>query len=349
MNSTADRKIPSLDGLRAISIFLVLIGHLSGTRYFPHLPAFVSYYSNFGVRVFFVISGFLITWLLLQEYAANGTISLKSFYVRRALRILPAAYLYIACVVLFSAAGVGHLSAATLYVSNYDYGRPWLLGHLWSLSVEEQFYMLWPAVLLLFFARRKAIVIAAICAAPILRIAYFVGLGQNFGPDYLGYSFPTCADALASGCLLAIIYGSITRYTERLYRSRWFTLVTVTTILLPFTADYVSFRGYNTLGITAVNLGIALCIHNAIEKRYAILNLRTVVWIGVLSYSLYLWQEPFLNRQSSWLLASFPLNIIAAVTCAIASYYVVERPMLRLRVRLSGSVQLAEAPGAEWS
>jgi peptidoglycan/LPS O-acetylase OafA/YrhL len=339
----SQRNIPSLDGLRAISVSLVVLGHLGGTRNFPRLPEFVTYYANFGVRVFFVMSGFLITSILLKEQARSGTISLKDFYLRRAFRIFPAAYGYIIAVCAIAGIGLHHFAMAGLYVSNYDYSRPWLLGHLWSLAVEEQFYLLWPLALVLFFARRKTIAIAVICIAPLLRTAYFFGLGSSLGQQYIGFSFPTVADALATGCLLAIGYEEFASVAERL--GRWVVLVPVATVLIPMMPQFLTTRGYNLLGITLMNFGIAVSIQNAIEKRYRVLNWRPVVWVGVLSYSLYLWQAPFLNRYSKGAWAAFPLNLVLAFVFAAGSYYLIERPFLAIRNRVHDRRETAVASG----
>ena len=102
---STSKRIPSLDGLRALSISLVLLGHLGGTRGFPVVELGVGDYAHLGVVVFFVISGFLITRLLLAEQAKCGYISLKLFYARRTLRLLPASYAYIACILLLSSFG----------------------------------------------------------------------------------------------------------------------------------------------------------------------------------------------------------------------------------------------------
>jgi peptidoglycan/LPS O-acetylase OafA/YrhL len=139
-------RIPSLDGLRAISIGMVIFAHLSGTRFFPSFVAGRRDLGNIGVRVFFVISGFLITTLLLQELAAKGRISLPLFYLRRSLRIFPCAYTYISIAALLTWAGFLRLRTTDLvhaatYTVNYEVVRPWHTIHLWSLSVEEQFYL----------------------------------------------------------------------------------------------------------------------------------------------------------------------------------------------------------------
>jgi hypothetical protein len=132
---------------------------------------------NLGVRTFFVISGFLITTLLLDERAATGSISLKKFYLRRVFRIFPASYVYIAIIALLSALGVitlkhNDLLCAVTYTVNNHYERSWWVGHLWSLSVEEQFYLLWPAVMV-WLGTKKAfwVAVVTVILAPLFRTA----------------------------------------------------------------------------------------------------------------------------------------------------------------------------------
>ena len=149
------QRILSLDGLRAIAISLVLIGHLSGTRDFPLPKSVGDFFSlaEVGVIVFFVISGYLITTLLLQELNATAHVNLLKFYFRRTLRIFPPYYTLIFTLLLLRLLGAITLSNHDLfltltYTSNYFARESWYVGHTWSLAVEEQFYLLWPAALL---------------------------------------------------------------------------------------------------------------------------------------------------------------------------------------------------------
>jgi peptidoglycan/LPS O-acetylase OafA/YrhL len=200
------KRIPSLDGLRAISISLVIAGHWSESHYgvSARTP-----YGNLGVRIFFVISGYLITNLLLQERDRTSSIHLGEFYRRRAYRILPAAAVFM-CVMLvmwWPELRWFDVCTAALYLSNFDFGRPWFIGHLWSLSVEEQFYLLWPGVLNRSYKHRVKILASVILLAPIYSSAcYFLKVpGGGYG------TFPAVADNLAIGCLLAILASRIPR------------------------------------------------------------------------------------------------------------------------------------------
>ena len=320
-------RIPSLDGLRAISIACVLLAHLSGTRNFLHSDVF-ELYGNFGVRVFFVISGYLITSLLLHERERTGRISLRGFYIRRVYRIFPAAYAFmiVAIVVHWKTLPWTNILTAVTYTSSYYHGN-WVMGHLWSLSVEEQFYLLWPLALLLFFPVRSWMLGAVIASGPPLRILFWLLWGHRG----LEYPFPVMMDALAMGCSLALLQPQLNRYAK-LIASRWFLLVPLATGFTPLLQLY-SNRLYQVVGLTVMHAGIALSIEHAVRKRYALLNLRPVVWLGTLSYSLYLWQQPFLNRQGSGPWSAFPLNLALAMLCAAASYYFVEQPFLAMRER----------------
>ena len=146
-------RLPSLDGLRAVSILLVLGWHLNDRNRIPGFGYVTYYYGTLGVQIFFVISGFLISWLLLADEAAAGSVSLRSFYARRALRILPVQFAYLAVLALLTLTTALRWSGcevATALTYTKDIAcQTWADAHLWSLSVEEQFYLIWPVVLIL--------------------------------------------------------------------------------------------------------------------------------------------------------------------------------------------------------
>jgi peptidoglycan/LPS O-acetylase OafA/YrhL len=344
MKTAGERRIPSLDGLRAISIGLVLVSHLAGTRNFPLSAAQGNFWAlgEFGVVVFFVISGFLITGLLLDEVGRTGHVDLPRFYLRRTLRIFPPYYAFLIGLALASATGAvvlasGDLFSSMTYTANYKLDRSWFVGHTWSLSVEEQFYLLWPAVLL--FARtRRAILLAAavVLVAPFIRVAEWEFLRQ-YG-DGVGHRFETIADAIAIGCVLAGTRSWLheTTWYPRLLASPAFVVVPFAAIGGNLMHDHplVNFG----LGMSVAHVGIALCLDWAVTYHDGrvgrILNARPLVFVGWLSYSLYLWQQPFLNRGSVTWAAAFPQNILIVALLALTSYYLVERPSLALRRRL---------------
>ncbi|HVK71977.1 MAG TPA: acyltransferase [Kofleriaceae bacterium] len=337
----ASRRIPSLDGLRALSIALVMLQHLLGTRGFPvdrRALGAIGDFGYLGVRIFFVISGFLITSLLIQEHERSGTISLRGFYARRAWRIFPAFYVFVAAMLVAWAVGAlalhhGDVIAALTYTMNYHYERSWELGHLWSLSIEEQFYLLWPAMVLL--AGRERIVpvsLVMIGLAPLLRaLAWFVA---PYPDDVIMEAYPCVMDSIATGCLLAALRTRLDaepRYL-RFLRSKAFVLVPLVVVgaNLPswFALEY-------TISITVMNVGLALVIDRCVrfpdDLVGRLLNWAPLVWLGTLSYSLYLWQEPFLNHYAKSSANTFPVNLVLAVLCAIGSFYLVEKPFLAWR------------------
>ena len=329
-------RIPTLDGLRAISIVLVLCAHIPGTGFIPVIPQ-LQWLGEAGVRTFFVISGFLITTLLLRERAKNGRISLKDFYVRRIFRIFPAFYTYIAVFALLSVAGLVVIprvdfAYAVAYGMNFHEQRAWYLGHMWSLAVEEQFYILWPIVFVLLGTRRALwFALGAVIAAPILRVATL-----RLYPEYAGLldqAFPFVFDSIAIGCALAIMRPALEaspRY-RKLLAAPWFWIVPLGLVgTLAITKPVIEMGITTSLG----NLGIALAIHRCVLTPEGavgrILERPGFIWIGTLSYSLYLWQQPFLNRHDNGWWAMLPINLVLAFAMAMVSYYGIEKPWLRL-------------------
>ena len=359
-------RIPSLDGLRAISILLVLLGHAALSDGAPRLLAPFAHVGNIGVRFFFVISGFLITTLLLKEQGKTGTISIRQFYLRRTLRIFPAAYFFIAVMAVLTATGqittmIPHevLYAATYTMNYHDYHAVWL-GQLWSLAVEEQFYLLWPGLLLLAGVRkgfRGAWVVVLL--VPILRIWMWYGLHAS--DTSMTKHFEAVADALAIGCLLAANYnrlGALERYRRLQSHTLFFLGGSLGLVVFGNALFLVQPGLFYVWGQTLANIGTVFAIDWAI--RHAdhpfgrALNWKPMVAIGVLSYSLYLWQNPFLLGDMNNLWTTFPQNLAFGIAAALASYFLVEKPFLRLkdkvehRRRGSGNQPIAEpAPAPE--
>jgi peptidoglycan/LPS O-acetylase OafA/YrhL len=339
-------RIPSLDGLRAISIFLVVISHLLSTKDFVITRAIVGkWFPNgaLGVRIFFVISGFLITNLLIRELEAKNFIHLTKFYFRRTLRIFPPYYFYLTLIIILSVTDwislvPGDVIHGLTYTINYHPERSWSIAHGWSLSVEEQFYLLWPATLLLLGKRRGLwMACSLIVLCPVIRLGYYYFLPHLIRYE-VDYRFETVADSMAIGCILAGIQEWLKQ--QRVYHiildSRLF-------IFVPIVVLYANSRNERTrLGlfcyISIQNIGIAACISwcvtNYSGKIGKLLNSKPMVSIGVMSYSIYLWQQLFLDRDSSSMMSQFPLNVVLISIASLASYYIVERPSLEIRQRL---------------
>src|SRR5215204_3211996 len=212
-----NRGIPSLDGLRAISIILMIISHVSVDLYRTYSASFTSLTSiiqtlflvgNLGVFTFFVISGFLITSLLLRDERVN----LRKFYFRRTMRIFLPYYFYLLVMVALTVGGVLKITsynflAAFTYTKNYffDENAPdaWFLAHTWTLSVEEQFYLLFPGILFLVGRKHilKVLGLVLLCC-PLFRLIYVI---QNPEIPVEFGRFEAVADSLAFGCFLAFL------------------------------------------------------------------------------------------------------------------------------------------------
>jgi peptidoglycan/LPS O-acetylase OafA/YrhL len=324
-----------------MSIALVLLGHLNGTRGFVRLDLGIGDYAHLGVIVFFVISGFLITNLLLIEHRKTGYISLKLFYTRRSLRLFPASYTFIACVSILWLAGVVHMEPrdiwhAVTYTVNYMPGASWDIAHLWSLSVEEQFYLIWPFVFLSLGPRWAIWVAAAmILLGPVARIGGWILFRATPYRDV--NMFPMIADSLAMGCLLAKVRGwlEVQGWYLTLFRPIYSVSLLAVILLLN---RYMGYTVVSVFGISVINISLAILIHRSVYCSQGwigqVLNWKPIAFVGVLSYSLYLWQQLFLNRYSDAWVNAFPQNLVFAVATALASYLVLEMPLLKLRHRL---------------
>ena len=322
--STSNR-IPSLDGLRAVSILLVIAGHTMQQRG-GNLAANSYLLSKLGVHTFFLISGFLITTLLQAEHERRGSIDLVAFYRRRCFRIFPACFAYILIIAaLFPGVRSSLIYALTYSVSYFTANTHWVYEHLWSLSVEEQFYLLWPVALVIGFRHRTRIAWAAMIFAALFRLTLALH-PSTLGAAYLHSSFPATMDSIAAGCLAAI-YAPILR--ERFSWMADSPVIAVSLALTCWVLAQVLWGGVLTVVWGAVPLLMAVGLLILVERRDWILNNRVAGVIGVMRYSLYLWQEPFSFQPGRPVL----LSLLLLLCCAIASYLLVVRPMIRFGAR----------------
>jgi peptidoglycan/LPS O-acetylase OafA/YrhL len=343
-------EIPSLNGWRAVSVVMVLIAH---SGWVIDSASFRYYLGAMGVRFFFVISGFLITWLLLREIAESGRVNLKAFYVRRAFRILPVYYVFLAVCYTLRGAYPGGLSPAEwfanlLFLTNYTDAK-WITGHLWTLAVEEQFYVIWPLVFILCRGRAKSlrlVLCGVIATCPVVRgLAYLVGSESSM--VFHRFSFSMQADVLAAGCLAAVMLWDRPLWWE-LVRARKTPCLVVGMVLISLLWVLPEIQGFNLiqvpLGPTMQAVGFILLLLPSMlgttGLMFQVLNFRPLVWVGILSYSTYIWHVLFV--PSGWLgrggaitgmLFSNPVWMLIALATATASYYLLERPLLGLRRR----------------
>jgi len=339
----ATREIPSLDGLRAFSIALVILCHcfmIPGKfTGFPSLE--IWFLGNYGVDVFFVISGFLITHLLLRELDVHGTVSLKRFYLRRFFRIFPPFYVFLGILAILWCVGAislhvhDYVRAATYTYNYYDYGRnpDWLLEHCWSLSLEEQFYLLWPPCLAL-LGRRNSTFLAfgIIVLSPVSRlISYYVAPHHRWME---GHMLHTRFDTIMFGCAIALVYEheAFNRIVKKFLRPQLVMFAAIYLLIVSpildahFMARYSWTAGYTLIGFS-ISIILVYVVRNPASAPGRVLNARVMRHLGVISYSLYLWQQMFTGPRAFW----FPFNLLVVLACAEASFYLVERPAFRLR------------------
>jgi len=338
-----------LDGLRAIAISLVILYHFG----FDWAPG------GRGVVLFFVLSGFLITRLLLREHARAGRISISRFYARRALRIFPAFYCYWLVVVVWllvngKTVPWGHAIASLAYTTDYfnailgDPNTPF--SHIWSLAIEEQFYLLWPILFVVLIPKPKylALTLAGLIGTVWLwRIALTL-----FTPTQEGYiyaAFDTRVDHILVGCLLAILStsGRSSHLVKHLARKTYFPIVTLVLLVLSiFGGDWLGratgrqaeYRDVIGFAIEPIIIAVFLIqvVQLGARSPWSWLEWPPLRLIGRLSYSLYLYQQLALWSVASRLaerppVFQFVVATAATVLLAAASYYLVERPFLLIR------------------
>lgn len=320
--------VPALDGLRGVAILLVIGIHF-------RVPGFEG--GHLGVLVFFVLSGYLITSLLTAERERSGRLDLPRFYARRALRLLPAIALLLACLLALRLATIQQASAVALYVANWQHvlGSPLgYLTHAWSLAVEEQFYLVWPLVLALALRylrpRQLARFMLAIALGIGIARALFYLAGTPFDRLYFGSDFRS--DGLLFGSALAL---------WRPHLPKWLGAAAILPLALGVAHLTPEHPALYLGGFTAVGLAAAALVGHPPP----ILAWPPLVALGRVSYGLYLWHYPvsLLVSVAPWPIA-LALGLPVSLLLTLASWRYVESPCLRLKGRLRPSADRIAAP-----
>jgi peptidoglycan/LPS O-acetylase OafA/YrhL len=328
------KRIPTLDGWRGIAIALVLLDHLQ----FPLFGKSIAWWPQtglHGVTIFFVLSGFLITSILLENWG-----DLRRFYIRRFFRLMPAAWTYLAAMVLWDCISGMHIISVSAILACVFFYRNFAVipmpmtlgtGHFWSLSVEEQFYMVWPLLLLAVGARRARWI------APALALAFALWRSAHWLP---WTHTLTRADALLIGYTLALLVRE-----ERMARTiRRFAPWCAVPALVTFVYCMVRFQYLQPIAESAsIAVLIAASTNYPQSAWFRWLDWKPLAGLGRASYSLYIWQQFFVLFHG--FLTPFYLCCIPLF--AAGSYLYIERPCIRLGHRLTtpDSAQSAKSRG----
>jgi len=312
-------RTPALDGLRAVAIAMVLGYHVDKRL----VPA-----GSWGVVLFFVLSGYLITRLLCAETDCEGHIDIRRFYLRRAFRLLPA--LIVVCLVLLAAGTAwSQVVPALGYYANYariagvDVGP---LTHTWSLAVEEHFYLLWPLLIGVIPPRHRLRVIGLLAVAAVAWRGVAIGV---MSPSWVYNATDTNAAALLAGCYLGVA-------RPRPWRWAWWSVPTLLVLMfLPMFGAEGPASAWG--GFVAIGLGVIAIQHAVARPRW--LETPVLVWLGKISYGLYLWHYLYLRTAApAW------AALALAVATAAASWYLVETPIRRVRERLERNLKREPEP-----
>jgi peptidoglycan/LPS O-acetylase OafA/YrhL len=339
--------LPTLDGWRAIAILWVILSHQQLYRWGAFSNAYIRDTGDHGVLLFFALSGLLICGRLLREEQKFGSISLRSFYTRRVFRIQPAALAFLAVVLVASLVGAvpmfgqGMLGAA-LMVRNLWPGAKvpgsWLTAHFWSLSVEEHFYLLLPGFLVLFRRRRLAILATLVVLLEFWRVAVLHHPEHQWFSNllYQRTDITVGAILLGSACAVALERERLFRMAQR-FLQPWLAML-YAALVLTEQQFHFSRVDHAVLITVAPIVMIATMLHpESWLGRF--LEWTPMRFLGRISYSLYLWQElffnPFARPAQGTLQSHVVLCWLLTFACAIASYYGVERPMIKVGHRMA--------------
>lgn len=333
-----------------MAVLLVIFNHL-GVRHAPE---------GRGVLTFFVLSGFLITWTLLRESNRYGSVSIRDFYVRRGLRIFPAFYVFWAlhlAVLSFtqgklSASAIADYATAFFYVRNYrraiSHHPHQYLGHTWALSIEEQFYLLWPWLLASFqkdLRRLTYILIALIVAVDLYRVVLFFQF--HVSREWLNFAFDCRVDHLLVGCLLAVLLkrGVATEFWNFITSRIWFSVIIFALIVVSIALDGRYGTAYKwAVGFVVDPILTAVLLVQVIvfadSRMWGWLNWNTTRYVGRISYSMFLyqgvtnyWATYLFKDRSKFVLVAAAVSL--AVLLGSASYYAIEVRFLRLKTKFA--------------
>ena len=350
--------IPALDAIRGVAALMVVVAHTLGPRQL----------GSMAVAIFFVLSGFLITWLLVRESEVTGRVSLRDFYVRRTLRIFPAFYVFwFVCVGAAATRGI-HILWREAWFSFFYLGDYYsalshipggIMGITWSLGVEEKFYLLWP--FLFATLHRNPQKLFRLGWVPIVVIWLYrcvVTVGATVPPDYLRYAFESRFDNILFGCALALGF-KLEKIEPILVAANRFSILPVILAAslagLTFLEEHTAAGYHYIVGMDLDAIIIATMLMQfvflAALRGWSWLNHPVLRFFGRISYSVYLYHILAIATVSHYLPQlrmrwSYPLIYCGTIAAAYTSFRLIEKPFLRLKDRFAPDRRQAPAKGS---
>lgn len=351
MNIESKNPIPSLDGWRAIAILLVFIAHIGFGNIIP---------GGFGVTIFFFLSGYLITTLIIEEYKKTGKFSISNFYIRRAFRLLPPliitlafSYSFVLLGIISGGASWKGFLAQLLYFSNYyslffDPGNttPAGSGILWSLAIEEHFYFMYPLLVLLSFTitnSKKLLGILITVCILILVWRIYLTYSPGFYPERTYYASDTRMDSIIFGCIFALVKNPVGNISENgVLQKKHLIIIACSLILIFFSLVYRDIHFRESYRYTIQGIALAPLFYFSIKFPGSIpfnfLNKPVVMRIGVYSYSIYLIHYiliNFIEKYTSSILLIGLLSGILSILYSMAMDNIVDSYFRKLRRKFS--------------
>lgn len=337
-------RLSALDGMRAVAVLMVFVFH-GATDILP--GGFV------GVDIFFVISGFVITGILVREHSQGGRIDLVAFWKRRMLRLIPALLAALVLVaVLTPTIGYGWRSygkdalTAVLYVYNFRAisQPPSALGHLWSLSVEEQFYVVWPLLVLLILRARRRVRTTLVLA--LISFIVCASLVPILGGGTLYFLLPGHVPELLLGAALSVSWTTgFPPWLQRIAASPWLAISGAVVLGgVALTASRIQASWLYLGGLTLLAVATTAVIAHIVQEPggaiASLLSLQPLVWLGLRSYGFYLLHQPLLLLVEHFgpsVSVRLAAGLAASLILCASSYRYVEQPFLRRKLRYSST------------
>jgi peptidoglycan/LPS O-acetylase OafA/YrhL len=333
-------RLPILDGWRAISILAVIVGHLarwSNIGSGAHLNLLLNSWASLGVQIFFFISGFVICRGLLREEQRFGSIALLGFYVRRFFRIFPPLLLFLSVAIAGTVLGLFQSDVAGLlrgltFTCNISVCGPWAGGHLWSLSAEEQFYILIPILFAALISRARVATPILAVGVPVVALALY-SIHYTDAASFLVANFQCIA--LGVGC--ALHEPRVRSWAHR--APIW--LVALAALIAVLVFDLPGSR-FSTLTMLCLAPAIAILLLRSLDRSSwlsGFLLSSPIQYIGKISYSLYLWQQlatgPYQHAGATFYL----IAVVSVFAVACGSWFLIERPAIEIGKRISRGIR----------